>query len=63
VGQSWIIGVALLLAVALPATQDLCNRIALRPVAWVPAGLGAIGIALLVQIGSSESYEFIYFRF
>jgi len=63
VGQSWIIGVALLLAVALPATQDLCNRIALRPVAWVPAALGAIGIALLVQIGSSESYEFIYFRF
>ncbi|HET7880685.1 MAG TPA: MBOAT family O-acyltransferase [Acetobacteraceae bacterium] len=61
--QAWIVGVGLVLAVALPATQDLCNRIALRPVAWVPAALGAIGIALLIQIGSTESYEFIYFRF
>jgi D-alanyl-lipoteichoic acid acyltransferase DltB (MBOAT superfamily) len=61
--QAWIVGVGMLLAVALPATQDLCNRITLRPVAWVPAALGAIGIALLIQIGSTESYEFIYFRF
>jgi len=61
--QAWIVGVGMLLAVGLPATQDLCNRIALRPVAWVPAALGAIGIALLIQIASTESYEFIYFRF
>jgi hypothetical protein len=35
----------------------------LRPVAWVPAVLGLIGVALLIQIGGNESYEFIYFRF
>jgi alginate O-acetyltransferase complex protein AlgI len=61
--KAWIVGVGMLLSVALPATQDLCGRMTLRPVAWVPAVLGLIGVALLVQIGSNESYEFIYFRF
>ena len=62
-GKAWIVGVGVLLAVALPATQELCNRINLRPVAWVPAALGVIGVGLLVQLGGNESYDFIYFRF
>ena len=61
--KAWIVGVGMLLSVALPATQDLCARMTLRPVAWVPAVLGLIGVALLIQIGGNESYEFIYFRF
>ena len=61
--KAWIVGVGMLLSVALPATQDLCARMTLRPVAWVPAVLGLIGVALLIQIGGNEFYEFIYFRF
>jgi D-alanyl-lipoteichoic acid acyltransferase DltB (MBOAT superfamily) len=61
--KAWIVGVGALLAIALPATQELCQRINLRPLAWVPAMLGVIGVGLLVQLGGNESYEFIYFRF
>jgi hypothetical protein len=61
--KAWIVGVGALLAIALPATQELCQRINLRPLAWVPAVLGVIGVGLLVQLGGNESYEFIYFRF
>lgn len=63
VGNSCIICLGALLAVALPATQDLCLMITLWPRAWVPAVLGLIGVALLVQLGGDQSYEFVYFRF
>jgi hypothetical protein len=62
-GKAWIIGVGMLLTILLPATQDLCKRVNLRPLAWVPAALGVIGLGILVQLGGNESYEFIYFRF
>ena len=62
-GKAWIIGVGMLLTILLPATQDLCRRVNLRPLAWVPAALGVIGLGILVQLGGNESYEFIYFRF
>ena len=59
----WILGVGMLAAVSLPATQDLSRRITERPMAWVPAVLGLIGVAILVQLGGDETYDFIYFRF
>jgi alginate O-acetyltransferase complex protein AlgI len=61
--SAWIIGLGALLTISLPATQDLCKRITARPLAWVPAALGLVGVGLLVQLGGNESYEFIYFRF
>lgn len=62
-GKAWILGVGVLAAFCLPATQDLCKRITVRPMAWVPAALGLIGVAILVQLGGDETYDFIYFRF
>jgi D-alanyl-lipoteichoic acid acyltransferase DltB (MBOAT superfamily) len=62
-GKAWILGVGAVLAVALPATQDLCKTINARPVAWVPALLGLAGLGVLVQLGGNQSYDFIYFRF
>jgi hypothetical protein len=51
------------LAIALPATQDLCRIVNARPLAWVPAVLGLAGLGVLVQLGGNQSYDFIYFRF
>ena len=61
--KAWIVGLGVLLAIALPATQELSGRINSRPLAWVPAFLGLVGVGLLVQLGGNQSYEFIYFRF
>ena len=61
--KAWILGLGMLLAVALPSTQELCKRINARPLAWVPATLGLIGLGILVQLGGDQSYDFIYFRF
>ena len=62
-GKAWILGLGMLLAVALPSTQELCKRINTRPLAWVPAAFGLLGLAILVQLGGNQSYDFIYFRF
>ncbi|HME25662.1 MAG TPA: MBOAT family O-acyltransferase [Acetobacteraceae bacterium] len=62
-GKAWILGLGMLLAVALPSTQELCKRINARPLAWIPATLGLIGLGILVQLGGNQSYDFIYFRF
>jgi hypothetical protein len=61
--KAWILGLGMLLAVILPSTQALCERINARPLAWVPTAFGLIGVAILVQLGGDESYDFIYFRF
>ena len=62
-GKAWILGLGMLLAVVLPATQDISNRLNSRPLAWVPAALGLVGLGILVQLGGNQSYDFIYFRF
>jgi hypothetical protein len=62
-GKAWILGLGMLLTVVLPATQDISNRINSRPLAWVPAALGLVGLGILVQLGGNQSYDFIYFRF
>ena len=53
----------MLLSVVFPSTQELCSRINARPLAWVPATLGLVGLEILVQLGGNQSYDFIYFRF
>ncbi len=62
-GKAWILGVAALLAFLLPSTQEIAARVNLRPLAWVPAALGLVGLGILVQLGGNQSYDFIYFRF
>jgi D-alanyl-lipoteichoic acid acyltransferase DltB (MBOAT superfamily) len=62
-GKAWILGVGAVLAIVLPATQDLCKLTDARPVAWVPAALGLAGLGVLLQLGGNQSYDFIYFRF
>ncbi|HEY7576136.1 MAG TPA: MBOAT family O-acyltransferase, partial [Acetobacteraceae bacterium] len=62
-GKAWILGAGAVLAIALPATQDLCRIVNARPLAWVPAVLGLAGLGVLVQLGGNQSYDFIYFRF
>jgi D-alanyl-lipoteichoic acid acyltransferase DltB (MBOAT superfamily) len=61
--RSWLIGVAGLLAVLLPASKDLCRRVADLPGPVAPITLGLIGVVILVQLGGTESYDFIYFQF
>jgi len=61
--KAWIIAVAFGIVLFLPATQDLCNHLTERPWPVVPVVLGLIIVALFVQLGGSESYDFIYFHF
>jgi D-alanyl-lipoteichoic acid acyltransferase DltB (MBOAT superfamily) len=55
--------VAVLAAFLFPASQDIVARLSSRP-RPVVAGLLGIGIlALLVELGDQEVYEFLYFEF
>ncbi len=62
-GKTWIIGAAAVLALVLPPSQELCRRLNASPWPIVPAVLGLIGVAILIQLGANESYDFIYFQF
>ena len=44
--KAWIVGLGMLLAIAVPATQELSGRSNSRPLAWVPAVLGLVGVGL-----------------
>jgi len=59
----WIIGVAAMLTLSLPSSQNLCARLTQRPLPLMPAVLGLIGVVILVQLASNEAYDFIYFQF
>jgi D-alanyl-lipoteichoic acid acyltransferase DltB (MBOAT superfamily) len=61
--KAWILGLAILLTLVLPSTQQIAARVNARPLAWVPAALGLAGLGILVQLGGNQSYDFIYFRF
>jgi hypothetical protein len=62
-GKAWIVAVGLVAALFVPATQDLSRRLTERPWPVVPILLGLAMVAILVQLGGTESYEFIYFHF
>ena len=62
-GKAWIIGIGAACACLLPASRILCEKLTERPIAIVPVLCGIICVAILVQLGGDQSYEFIYFRF
>ena len=54
-GKAWIVGVGMLLAIAAACDAGSVQaRSTLRPLAWVPAVLGVVGVGLLVQLGGNQ---------
>ena len=51
------------LRVPLPASQDIVARLMERPRAAIAAALALIGVAMLVELGDRDTYEFVYFQF
>ena len=49
--------------VMLPASQDIVAWLNERPRKVVAAALGLVVVAILVELGDREAYEFVYFQF
>jgi alginate O-acetyltransferase complex protein AlgI len=52
-----------LVALLLPASQDIVARLIERPRPIISVALGIIMVALLVELGDQDVYEFVYFQF
>lgn len=52
-----------LVALLLPASQDIIERLTRRPKPWLAALLGVAMLALLVELGEQDVHEFVYFKF
>ena len=63
VGRALPIIVAGLVAFTLPASQDIVAWLNERPRKVVAAALGLVVVAVLVELGDREAYEFVYFQF
>jgi D-alanyl-lipoteichoic acid acyltransferase DltB (MBOAT superfamily) len=63
VGRAFPIIVAALVAFLLPASQDIAAWLNERPRKVVAAALGLVVVAILVELGDREAYEFVYFQF
>ena len=61
--HAWLIGLAAACAFLLPSSQALCIQLAERPYPATAAALALGAMAVLVQLGAHESYEFVYFQF
>jgi alginate O-acetyltransferase complex protein AlgI len=55
--------VAALCAFLLPASQDIVAWLNERPRKVIAATLGLVVLAVLVELGDREAYEFVYFQF
>jgi D-alanyl-lipoteichoic acid acyltransferase DltB (MBOAT superfamily) len=55
--------VSALVAFTLPASQDIVAWINERPRTVFAAALGLAAVALLVELGDRDAYEFVYFQF
>jgi alginate O-acetyltransferase complex protein AlgI len=55
--------VAPLVACLLPASQDTIARLTVTPRPWLAALLGVAMLALLIELGDRNVYEFVYFKF
>jgi D-alanyl-lipoteichoic acid acyltransferase DltB (MBOAT superfamily) len=55
--------VAALCAFLLPASQDIVARLTERPKTGIAALLGLAAVAILVELGDKDAYEFVYFQF
>jgi alginate O-acetyltransferase complex protein AlgI len=62
-GRAAPIIAAALCAFLLPASQDIVARLTVRPRAAIAAALGLIAVAMLVELGDRDTYEFVYFQF
>jgi D-alanyl-lipoteichoic acid acyltransferase DltB (MBOAT superfamily) len=63
VGRALPIIVAAACAVLLPASQDIVMWLNERPRQVIAAALGLVIVAVLVELGDREAYEFVYFQF
>jgi hypothetical protein len=54
---------AALCAFLLPASQDIVARLTERPRIGIAALLGLAAVAILVELGDKDAYEFVYFQF
>src|SRR3954464_988187 len=63
IGAARPILLAALVAFALPPTQDIVAWLNERPRTVVAAALGVVAVALLVELGDRDAYEFVYFQF
>jgi hypothetical protein len=63
VGRALPIIVAALVAVLLPASQDIAAWLNERPRKVVAVALALAVVAILVELGDREAYEFVYFQF
>jgi hypothetical protein len=52
-----------LVAFTLPASQHIVMWINERPRTIAAAALGLVAVALLVELGDRDAYEFVYFQF
>ena len=50
-------------AILLPSSRDLSLLLTREPRPLIAAMLGLAGIVILVQLGSEDQYEFVYFQF
>jgi len=55
--------ISALVAFTLPASQHIAMWINERPRSIAAAALGLVTVALLVQLGDRDAYEFVYFQF
>ena len=55
--------VAALIAFLAPASQDIATRLTAQPRAAIAAVLGLAALALIIELGDRDSYEFVYFQF
>jgi alginate O-acetyltransferase complex protein AlgI len=51
------------LLACLPASQDIIARLTARPRPWLAALVGVAMLALLIELGDQNVYEFAYFKF
>jgi D-alanyl-lipoteichoic acid acyltransferase DltB (MBOAT superfamily) len=63
IGVATPIFIAAFVAFALPASQDIVTWINARPRTVFAAALGLVTVALLVELGDRDAYEFVYFQF
>jgi alginate O-acetyltransferase complex protein AlgI len=63
IGRAFPIIAAALVACLLPASQDIVAWLNERPRRAVAAALGLVVVAILIELGDREAYEFVYFQF
>jgi hypothetical protein len=62
-GKLALVAGGLAVAVLAPPSDVVCRWLAARPRRAVAAGLGVGTIAMMVLLGESETYGFMFFRF